>query len=326
MTLLLTLAGLTILAATVVDLYATVMKPGGGGAMGTRVAATIWAVGLAIHRRRFGHRFLSNIGVAAVVSVPLAWMLLMWLGWSLLYLGTNESVLDSADRQPADAWSRVYFAGYSLFTSGLGDKVPNGALWQMMTVLTSFMGLGLVTLAITFLVPILQAATERRALARSLSHLGHTTQGILERCWHDHHRLADVAPDLATQCATMTEKHLSYPVLEHLHSATAAAAFTPRLAALHDATTIAILDANTEEAAALQHLRTAIADHADLLCSRRPARVSTEPPPISTELGQEAVERLESVAHVRCQIDALVRHDGWTWDDVTKRKADASTG
>lgn len=313
-------SGATILALTVVDLYLTVVKPASGGVLGTRAAQLIYSTGRAFHRRRDSHRLLANVGVVAVASVPLVWMCLMWLGWSLVYLSDDDAVMDPTTSQPADGWSRVYFGGYTLFTSGLGDRIPGTSGWQIATVLTSFMGLGLITLAITFLVPILQAATQRRSVARTITHLGETPAGIVDRSWQSHHRLSDLASDLASDISALTDKHLSYPVMEYLHSEDSCSAYGTRLAALHDATVIATGSADLRERADLDHLRTAISDFAAVLQSDRSFTLAVDPPPLPDHPDVDPAT-FERVAETRRQLDAMVRHDGWTSADVQKQHA-----
>ena len=309
--------GTVLLSVIVVDLFATVVKPGGGGFWGKRIADGVYRCGLALHRRRPNHRLLANVGVSAVVSITLSWMFSMWLGWSLVYLSSDRSVLDTATQEPADAWSRVYFAGYSLFTVGLGDKTPGSTPWQIATVLTSLMGLGLVTLAITFLVPVLQAATQRRSFARSVTHLGETPTGIVERSWTGSHRLSAVAFDLAQEVSVLTDKHLSYPILEHLHSAGSCSALAPRVAALYDAVLIAARTANDSEAANLAHLEAAISDFATVLAERRPVNPSNEPPPRPHGLDPASTQRFADASDIRSRLAALVDHDGWDWDVIS---------
>ena len=202
------------LAVVVTDIFVTVLKSGGDGFLAHRLTNGLWTMVRKIHRRRTSHRLLSNVGVALVAALPLIWLIMMWFLWSVVYLVNGDSVLNATTKQPSDGWSKVYFAGYSLFTSGLGDHVPSSWVWQLLTIATTAMGLGLVTLAVTFLVPVLQAANARRSCARTISQLGNTSDELSENV-----DLIEVAaPSMAAAFASVVEQHTSYPMLEHLHT------------------------------------------------------------------------------------------------------------
>lgn len=255
---------------------------------------------------------LANVGVGSVVSVTIFWMFALWFGWSLLYLSSGRAVLDANTMEPSDGWSRIYFAGYSLYTSGLGDRVPGSASWQIATVLTSLTGLGLVTLAITFLVPVLQAATDRRSLARTIDHLGGTTGEIVDRSWTDNARLASLADQMATEFSALTEKHLSYPVLDHFHSASPITAFAPRVAALHDAMLIARFDARDDQRPSLDLALITIDGFANVADARRATDIPGQPPPLPASCPIGSEQRFEDAAGTRRQLEALAEHDGWS--------------
>lgn len=80
------------------------------------------------------------------------WLLLLWAGWTLVFSASPEAVLQDPEGVPADGWARAYFAGFSVFTLGVGDYVPNGPVWQLLTVVAVVSGLALTTMAITYLV------------------------------------------------------------------------------------------------------------------------------------------------------------------------------
>ena len=230
------------LVATIVDIFVTVLKPGADGFLAYRITNTVWRVARSAHAKRASHRTLANVGLALVAVLPLIWLSMMWLTWSLIYLVNEDSVLNATTRQPSDGWSKVYFAGYTLFTSGLGDHVPGSSLWQIVTVLTTAMGLGLITLAVTFLVPVLQAANARRSCARSISRIGSTTGELVERV--DVLRVA--ASSIATSFGNVAEQHTSYPMLDHLHTQNERNALSVQLDHLHGALEMIDVDDDTE--------------------------------------------------------------------------------
>lgn len=231
MTVVLTVAGLLGLGVVVVDIFVTVLKPGRNGFLAYRITNQVFRWARRLHRRRPSHRILSGVGVALVAALPLIWIVLMWTFWSVIYLANRNSIVDATTSLPSDGWSKVYFAGYSLFTSGLGDRIPGSSLWQIVTIATTAMGLGLVTLIVTFLVPVLQGANSRWACARRIRQHGETASEIID-CVD---LLELSASGLATQFASVAEQHTSYPMLDHLHPTDAHNSLAVQLDHLHDA-------------------------------------------------------------------------------------------
>ena len=112
---------------------------------------------------------------AALLAAVLMWTLLLWAGWALVFLASEGAVIGASSGAPADAWARVYFVGYTLVTLGLGAYPPAGPAAQLATTAASLSGLVVLTLAISYILPVLQAAVHRRATAAPLSASSVTT-------------------------------------------------------------------------------------------------------------------------------------------------------
>lgn len=313
--------GSVVLVAVVVDVFATVVRPDGSGFLATTLSRHVWGLALAWHRRRPSHGVLAAWGVVAVALMPVAWMLSMWGGWTLIFHGSDDAVLVDASRRPADGWGRLYFAGFSLFTSGLGDLVPGGAPWQVATVVASAMGLGLVTLAITFLVPVVQAANDRRALARRIHQIGGSTEEILRR-HHDagRHTLATLVADVPPALTKLAIQHDSYPVLDHLHSPDVRQALMPRLATLHDACVIARSDLGGVDRVRVEAVVGAI----DYFTLSLASEVPVDPDVETGTWSDGRTSRLADAAATRTRLRSLVEADGWSWEDEVVHGAGAS--
>ena len=309
--------GVLVLLATTVDLFATVSQPGRrGGFIAARLADVGWRGALRLHRTWPSHRRLAAAGVMCVVAVPLWWMTTLWLGWSLVFMSSEHAVVDARTGDPSTTTARVYFAGYSLFTSGLGDKLPGGGVWEVATVLATAMGLGLVTLAITYLMPVVQAGTSRRSFAHHVTWLGSTPDGIVARCWRPPEvtTLADEAAALLPRLGTLTEQHLTYPVLHYLHSIDVATAFGPRVVALHDAMLIAA-DQDADDASRLRFrlVCAAVDDLTDTVPFDDDASSEPDlPPSMTTGSGLHGGQ----ASRRRRRLRQLVEHDGWDWSAV----------
>lgn len=234
------LSGLLILLYLVFEIFWTTLGES-GGPLTNRIAQLLWRL---LPRRSplIPHRLLSFLGIQIVLTVIVAWICLLWLGWLLIFWSSAEAVLHSQTHLPADFWARVYFTGFTIFTLGTGDYAPQGALWQVLTAIASLSGLFLVTFSITYLVPIVQATAHKRMVALTLFSLGGTPQAILANTWNGRNwqPLEQHLTMLMPELATLKQHYVTYPVLNYFHTSDPAEVISLRLAALDEALTILI--------------------------------------------------------------------------------------
>lgn len=167
MTALVVAVGLLLVAAALVDLaWTTVAAGSGAGPITGRLAGRLWRIALAIHHRRPSHALLTFAGVLVVFAVLLSWIILVLAGWVLVFSSADGAVRGAHSQAPANLVGRLYFSGYTVFTLGNGDYAPGDGLWQLATIFAVGAGLILVTLSITYLVPVAAAVAARRQLAR----------------------------------------------------------------------------------------------------------------------------------------------------------------
>lgn len=290
-------AGLLVLAGTLADLVATTLAGSlPAGWVTRRLGPMAWA---AIRRGATGrHRLLQSAGVLLVLGLVLLWILGLWLGWTLV-LWDTAGWTTSQDRA-ASAVERLYAAGYTLTTLGVGDILPTTALGRVLIVVCSASGLLTLTLAITYLVPVLNAVTARRVLASTLNALGGDPEQVRERLWPagDLQGTRATVEGLASDIRFVTQAHYSYPVMHFFHSPTPATAFAPALARLALA-----VESQTERldgATAPLHLHlltSAIEEH------------------ITVQI-ESFVTAGPGAEHPRGRLRAIVRDDAWSWDIV----------
>jgi hypothetical protein len=124
-------------------------------------------------------------------------------------------------------------------TLGNGELRPGGPLWQAFTVTAAFSGLVLITLAITFVMPVLGAVAHKRQVAggRWITGLGATPAEILANGWDGRGfsalttHLANLVPELMA----LAQEHQVYPVLHYFHAPDRSTALAPAIAVLDDA-------------------------------------------------------------------------------------------
>lgn len=296
--------GLLLLAAVLVDVTWTTMAPGSGaGPLTDRLTKLLWRGAHSSTKFLPRHRTLAFAGVFIVFSVLASWIILVSVGWLLIYSSADGAVLDATTGAPGDLVNRVYFTGYSVFTLGLGDYVPGDGLWQVATVIATGTGLVLVTLSITYLVPVASAATQRRQLAAYVSSLGESPEAILERSWtgSSFGSLDQHLGSLVPMVHMVALQHLTYPVLHYLHSNDPRRAAAPAITTLSQTVFLlrhAVAPDARPDALTLRALDTAIED---LLAAAARHAVRTSPgavpAPSLDDLRDAAVPTVDETAY-----------------------------
>ncbi|HEV2069632.1 MAG TPA: potassium channel family protein [Acidimicrobiales bacterium] len=238
MTVVLVGSGVLLIAAALVDVvWTTVAAGSGAGPITSRLARSLWRLSLAVHARRPSHALLSFSGVAVVLAVLTSWITLALAGWALVFSATDGAVRATTTGVPAGLAGRLYFTGYTVFTLGNGDYVPGDGAWQLATVLAVATGLILVTLSITYLVPVASAVALRRQLATYIASLGGNPHEILVRSWDgtDFGGLTQHLVSLTPLFHTSRQQHLAYPVLHYFHSGDRESAAAPNVVNLSQA-------------------------------------------------------------------------------------------
>ncbi|MGF1674964.1 MAG: ion channel [Rivularia sp. (in: cyanobacteria)] len=331
MPILLNILGLLTLTVVTIDVLVTTLTVGGGGPITSRISSGIWWIVLQIHQRKSNHRLLSITGLVLLSGIALLWYILTWVGWTLIFSSENSAVVNASSKIPADTWERIYFVGYTISTLGMGDYQAQGRIWQIATAIASTSGFFLVTLSIAYLLPIVSAASEKRAFAIYVASLGGTADEILIRAWNGHN-FGDLSQHLSSLTPTLTqqgEKHLAYPVLHYFHSVERARSLALSIIALDEALTLlqyAIPDKYQPEPAVLGSVRRASAAFLKTLKSAylEPATYNPQLPSlellrnkgIPTVSDEEFFTRIKIITKRRRLLLALAENDGWNWDAI----------
>src|SRR6266550_2528493 len=201
----LVIAGVIVLVVGSVDLIWTTLGTHGGGPISAPIAKILWKGMTTIHRRMPQHRALSFGGSVILLSLIGSWLLMVLVGWTLVFEGAPHAVVELQTRHPAN--------------------------------FVSASGLFVVTLSITYLLAVLGAIVEKRALASAIWDMGGTSEGLIDRAWTGDHFSALDNPmmHLMTGIETFAEQQLAYPILQYFHAENHRTAAPLRIAALHDA-------------------------------------------------------------------------------------------
>lgn len=330
MSAILIILGLALVVLAICDLFSTTLSVTSvNGIVSGHLADFVWR---RVLRLRLSHRLLRLTGLSVVVGLIAGWALALWGGWTLIFIGAGDAVVESTTRAPASISDRAFFAGYLVSTLGNGDFTADGTVWQLTTVLASLSGLIAVTLAVTFLVPVAAGVVQRRQLATTIASLGETPRAVLRRSWNgtDHSMLATFLPGMLSDIHLLTQRHMAYPVLHYFHSIDRHSAVAPMLAVLDES--LLLLQRGARDAGipslTLDASRDSIAELLRLLemAFIRPADEAPPAPQLAwlSEAGAVAVDgpefdhAVESESPRRRVLRGFVEADGWSWDDVVE--------
>jgi hypothetical protein len=169
----LTVLGAALAAAGLVDVFQTLLHPGGRGKLSRLVTRGVWGAS-----RMAGGPVRSIIGPLAIAAVVIMWVALEVLGWALICLPhipdgfTYSSGLDPAEYP--DFAEAVYISLVTISTLGFGDVVPTHGWLRLVLPLESVTGFALLTAAVSWFLQIYPALARRHALAIRLELLERT--------------------------------------------------------------------------------------------------------------------------------------------------------
>jgi hypothetical protein len=323
-------AGIAVLVVLLVDVvWTTVAAGSGGGPVTSRVTTLLWRFALRLVSGPGPHRRLAVAGVLVVVSVPLLWTAMALVGWALVFFADPSAVVSDPDGVSASFVERLYFVGFTVFTLGVGDFRPGPGGWQLATVVATGSGLVLVTMAVTYLVPVASAEAKRRHIATTISSLGSSDAAIVCDAWSgrdfagmDSH-LSLVASDISES----GQQLLAYPVLHYLHSVDERAALSPQLLHLHGALLLlaeGVAPGSRPPPAALTPARRAVGSYLVTLDERfLTAGDDPTPAPSLAPLRAAGIPTVDDSAWAealaahdgeRRILASLLRADGWSAD------------
>ncbi len=211
--------GICLLAIVVIDLlWTTLWVEGGAGPLTDLLMAGTWD---GFRRAVAGHSRLLTLSGPVILALGLVgWLVLLWAGWTLVFASAEFPLIDTVSGGPPSLTDRIYFTGYTIFTLGNGDFAPRTGRWQLATTLATGSGMLFVTLSVTYVLSVLDAVTQKRSFASSVSGLGSRSDDLLQTSWDgDEFCGLELSLNaLTSQLNTLTANHKAYPVLHYFHS------------------------------------------------------------------------------------------------------------
>jgi len=142
-------------------------------------------------------RALSLAAPIILLLALIAWTLLLWMGWTFIFAGAQDSIIDIHGLGPISWTSRIYYTAYTIFTLGLGDYIPREGFWQIATALATGI---FITLMVSRALWILNAVNKKRSFAKDVHALGKRSEEVLKNGWNgkDFHDLDPALGSLLT--------------------------------------------------------------------------------------------------------------------------------
>ena len=223
MSVLATLLGATFIAVALRDVFQQLFHPGASGSLSRSLMRAVWGLfrRVAAPRRR---ALLSFAGPIALLAVIAGWVVLLWVGWALIYwprLPEQFSFSPGLDPRTQDGFvDALYLSLMTMTTLGYGDISPSTGWMRILTTLQALTGFGLLTASVTWILSLYPAFYRRQALAQEIS--------LVDRSEHEYGDLFDgtnadavdrTLKDLTSGLVGVQGDLVRFPVTYHFHNA-----------------------------------------------------------------------------------------------------------
>jgi hypothetical protein len=315
------IVGLLIVALTAVDeLRTTVGAHAGSGPFARAVFRMGWSAGSRLGAERFPPvRWIGGMGTLVVAGTIMSWFILVWLGWTLVFLGSSTALLTLQSSAHASFVGRVFYAGPTLADLGNAGVRATHTGFQLAVVGEAVSGLVLLTLAITFVGPVISAVANARSLASQISGLGSTAAELVDSLGDCGTSAASqqLLVGLSSQLSTVAQQHRAYPLMVTFSARSSETAVAPSVAALLDAVLLLTEPASGQEGIP-PSLSKSLLSSVEAYVSLCPTRVRrpNDPPPLPAtggELPSTAAAAFSENADLRTRALQIVLSSGWTW-------------
>lgn len=329
------LVGLAVVALVIVDVAITVLAVSSGPGPVTRLVSRVgWQMFRGIHRRGRTHSLLRAAGPVIVLAVLTTWLVLMILGWGLVF-GQEGSLLDDGEAVKP-AFGRIYYAASVILGRGASGITPGSGVWRFAEQLAALTGVAFLGVTLAYILPVINAVVHKRKVAATISALGADPTELLTRAWNgrtfgdlDLHLLG-----LTPEIALVAQHHLAYPVIAYFHSSDRQTALAPSIAVLDETLTLLLKVVDDPPAAGCEWsaihpcratitnflrsvesmgIHAAVADTRDL---PRPSLETMRRHGIPLHDGQQCEEGYADVADRRSLLAAFLHHDPAESDEL----------
>lgn len=319
--------GIILFLLFILDIIWTLLwVEGGAGPVTSSLIKLTWKIMQKLFKNH--SKLLSLAGPLTVTLTLLAWIILLWGGWTFIFAGGEPSISASTGNEEITWDKLIYFTGFTVFTLGIGDFVPVNGFWRFLTTLATASGMLAITMSATYLISVLSAVNLKRSFADSVTGLGSSGVSIVKEAWNGRdYRDADLFLNTcSSQLSTITSQHKAYPVLNYYHCSEKEKSLTMAVAILDEALTVYRFGLPKEyqpNNTTLKNARSTVQSYLEIQNTSYIKKVDKAPPvpdltvlrnndlpAVSDQEFNEAVLKLEDR---RKMLMGIVREDTWTW-------------
>ena len=312
---LLTIAGVVILALVFYDIYATILRATkhSGPFSATLNRGLWWLAKRAAQTfsRRQRHRLLSPVGPLLLPLLIALFISMLLTGFALIYLPRIETEFKVEGAARANQiFQAFYFSGATFLTIGYGDIVPVSNAMRILAVIEAAAGLAIISLSITYLLTVYGALERKRTIALRFYHQarqGADVAGFVSSHFARgrFHSLTESLRDATRDLQELLESHLEHPVIHFFHPPEVYKGFPRALFVVLE--TVAILNAHLDEKEYIE-----AGDHPDVSIAGDNARYVLAELVTSLNLQTGATESFEpekeTLRRWRKSFDRTMRH------------------
>lgn len=229
--------GLVLLAVVGVDAFMTVFNPAEyGGFLTVRQNRLIWKIARSVAGRR-GHRALGVAAPLMAVATIVVWIMLLIIGFALIYLPWMRTFLVSPGEMRAPLVEAFYFSASTATTLSIGDLVPNLPMLRILAPLETLAGVGLLTAVLQYMLAISQRAQVMAGVALDIAvHFGpeQSPDVVADRIRRtgDATGWGEWCHQISSSLLNVWEAHTRYPILLYFHPVNEHEALSPQLGCL----------------------------------------------------------------------------------------------
>jgi len=328
----LTFIGAVLVFIIMVDAVWTTLTTRGSGFLAGPLTVGLRWVMRSLSYKMGNRNVLAHTGTLTIITLVLFWLCGLWLGWGLIFIGMPGSVIEDGDMQPANLVGYFYFVGFTLSTLGIGDLRPVGDIPRILTSVAAFNGLILVTLMISYAIPLLNGVISRRKLAFHLSLLGDNMTNLVLNAWNgkDFRDLESTITLVSGEIIQCAENRLAYPVLDYFYSYEREFSLGLQLATVDEALNLLVsgIDKSLLPAeSTISNIRKIIQLYLTR-CHTAINHIEADVPPLpslsplshsglSLQSDNTFETSMAEFSERRRLLHKLVLHEGWEWADVS---------
>lgn len=325
--------GVLLYIVVVIDILQTTLSMQGGGWFTGWFSHFFWKSFLVISGKNGKSKILTRTGYILLITIVIVWVLLLWASLFLILYSHPGAIVDSTNMRVANVGELVYYSGYTISTLGLGDYIPAGNIWRWISTIYSFTGLILLTMSVTYFIPVLSAVIAQRKLGLSIGTLGESPQDIVLSGWNgkNFEQLLGKVDKLAESIIEYSQQHRAYPVIHYFHNPKQKNNIILQLARLYEALFILTEKVKMEDRPPGQKLKPlliAYENYFETIAEVTHVDIKNEKPPmvdISNLIKANLVENSNSVESLDGKnhriMNTLIQYDGWNWEDMDTKKS-----